>query len=97
MLGCKKMLLRGAREVRGGYPFVHAIVGLVRIWLAFELVLGCSFGIGTLGFEIRLLKFRKAVFGITCCVLLYCLVLEREICKILAPQIAMGIGVLDLI
>ena len=92
------MLLGGAGEARGGYPFVYAIVGLVSwIWSAFELVLGCSFGFGTPGFEIRLFKFRKAVFGITCCILFYCLIFEHEICEILAPQIAMGIGVLDLI
>lgn len=63
----------------------------------FELVLCCSFGIGTPGFEIRSFRFRIAVLGITCCVLFYCLVFELEICKILAPQIAMGIRVLDLI
>jgi len=90
------MLLGGAGEAKGEYPFVYAIVGLVWIWSALELVLCCSFGIGAPGFE-RLFKFKKAVFGITCCVLLYCLVFEREICKILAPQIAIGIGVLDLI
>lgn len=45
----------------------------------------------------RLFKFRKAVFDITCCVLLYYLTFKREICKILAPQIAMGIGILNLI
>lgn len=29
MLGYKKMLLGGAGEAKGGYPFVYAIVGLV--------------------------------------------------------------------